>query len=86
MFKARGQALGCSKCSQRRICEHASDWLNSFVTGEKKQKRGWTLDQLASASNGFTNTSSFTLYIGLRDVYDAVLIKNFQVIPRPFVC
>ena len=38
MFKARGQALGCSKCSQRRIWEHASDWLNSLVTEEKKQK------------------------------------------------
>ena len=56
------------------------------MTEEKKQKRGWALDQLGFASNGFTNTSSFTLYIGLRDVYDAVLIKNFQFSPKPFVC
>ena len=32
------------------------------------------------------NPSSFTLYICLWDVYDAVLIKNFQVNPKPFVC
>ena len=32
------------------------------------------------------NPSSFTLYIGLWDVYDAALIKNFQVSPKPFVC
>ena len=32
------------------------------------------------------NPSSFTLCIGLWDVYDAVLIKNFQVSPKPFVC
>ena len=86
MFKAHGQALGCSKCPQRRIWEHASDWLNSFVTEEKKQKRGWTLDQLGFASNGLMNPPSFTLYIGLRDVYDAVLIENLQVSPKPFVC
>ena len=30
------------------------------------------------------NPPSFTLYIGLRDVYDAVLIKNFQVSPKTF--
>ena len=86
MFKAHGQALVCSKCPQRRTWEHASDWLNSFVTEEKKQKRGLTVDQLGFASNGFTNPSSFILYIGLRDVYDAVLIKSFQVSPIPFVC
>ena len=86
MFKAHGQVLGCSKCPQRRIWEHASDWLNSFVTEEKKQKRGKTLDQLGFASNGLMNPLSFTLYIGLRDVYDAVFIKNFQVSPKPFVC
>ena len=34
------QALGCSKCWQCRIWEQASDWLNSFMTEEKKQKRG----------------------------------------------
>ena len=39
MFKAHGQALGCSKCWQRRIWEQASDWWNSFVTEEKKQKK-----------------------------------------------
>ena len=39
MFKARGQALGCSKCPHRRIWEHASDWLNSFVMEDKKQKK-----------------------------------------------
>ena len=39
MFKAHGQALGCLKCPQRRIWEHVSDWLNSFVTEEKKQKK-----------------------------------------------
>ena len=32
------------------------------------------------------NPPSFTLYIGLRDVYDAVLIENLQVSPKPFVC
>ena len=51
MFKARGQALGCSKCPHRRIWEHASDWLNSFVMEEKKQKTGQALDQLGFASN-----------------------------------
>ena len=40
VFKAHGQALGCSKCCQRRIWEQASDWLTSFVMEEKKQKRG----------------------------------------------
>ena len=40
VFKAHGHALGCSKCCQRRIWEQASDWLNSFVTEMKKQKRG----------------------------------------------
>ena len=53
------------ECSQRRIWEHASDWLDSFVTEEKKQKRGYTLDQHGFASNGLMNTSSFTFYIGL---------------------
>ena len=61
MFKAHGQALGCSNCCQRRIWEQASDWLNSFVTEEKKQKR----DKLGFASNGLMNPSLFTLYIGL---------------------
>ena len=46
------------------------------MTEEKKQKRGETIDQLGFASNGSTNPSSFTLCIGLRDVYDAVLIKK----------
>ena len=31
------------------------------------------------------NPSLFTLYIGLWDVYDTVLIKIFQVSPKPFV-
>ena len=35
-----GRRSDVGKCSQRRIWEHASDWLNSFVTEEKKQKRG----------------------------------------------
>ena len=65
MFKAHGQALGCSKCCQRRIWEQASDWLNFFVMEEKKRKRGETLDQLRFASKGLMNPSSFTLYIGL---------------------
>ena len=28
------------ECSQHMIWEHASDWLNSFMMEEKKQKRG----------------------------------------------
>ena len=69
----------CSKCCQRRIWEQASDWLNSFVTEEKKRKRGETLAQLGFASNGLMNPLSFTLYISLWDVYDTVLIKkNFK--------
>ena len=86
VFKAHGQALRCLKCCQRRIWEQASDWLNSFAMEEKKQKRGQTLDQLGFASNGLMNPSTFTLYIGLWDVYDTVLIKNVQVSPKPFVC
>ena len=41
----------------------ASDWLKSFVHGgEETQNR---VDQLGFASNGLSNPSSFTLYIGL---------------------
>ena len=52
VFKAHEHALRCSKCFQRKIWEQASDWLNSFVMEEKKQKRVQTLDQLGFASNG----------------------------------
>ena len=63
VFKAHEHELGCSKCFQSRIWEQASDWLNSVVDGgEETQKR---VDQLGFASNGLSNPSSFTLYIGL---------------------
>ena len=45
MFKVHEHELGCSRCFQRRIWEQASDWLNSFVTEEKKQKSS---DRLSS--------------------------------------
>ena len=76
MFKARGQVLGCSKCPQCRIWEHASDWLNSFVTEQKKQKRGWTLDQLGFASNGFTHRRS--LCTSACETYMMQFLLNFS--------
>ena len=63
----------------------ASFWLVELFCdgGEETKKR---VDQLGFASNGLLNPSSFTLYIGLWDVYDTVLIKNLQVSAKPFVC
>ena len=76
--------LGYSSYFQRRLLLQASDWLNSFVDGgEETQKR---VDQLGFPSNGVSNPSSFTLYIGLSDVCDTVIIKNFLINPKPFVC
>ena len=84
VFKAQKHELGCSRCFQRRIWEKASDWLNSFVDGgEDTEKR---VDQLGFTSNGFKEPIPFTLYIGLWDVYDTVLINIFKVSPKPFVC
>ena len=85
MFEARGQALGCSKCPQRRIWEHASDLVELFRDGGEETKKRLNSRSTRLRFERF-HTSSFTLYIGLRDVYDAVLIKNFQVSPKPFVC
>ena len=82
VFKAHGHPLRCSRCFQRRTWEQASDWLNSCDGGEETKMR---VDQLSFASNSLLNPSSFTLYLRLWDVWDTVLIKNFQVSPKPFV-
>ena len=98
VFKAHEHKLGCSRCFQHRIWKQASDWLNSFVAGSKLLI-GWTL--LWTAVNkhkkGYISSASLrTAYrIHPRSLctsaceiynYDTVLIENFQVNPKPFVC
>ena len=70
--------------AQDSLWEQASDWLNYFVDGGEETKK--RVDQLGFALNGQLNPSSFTLCIGLWEVFDTVLIKIFQVNPKPFVC